>query len=210
LKFLRNGFETYISETGGDNDGDPSKMVGRYIKAMILAISFPVLYEYFARISITFLNALLEAGSINLLNNTSWLDQVASISTSPIANFIFWIGFIILYFQLLKRGVELLVLRLCFPIACVGLLEGDNGAYAPFVMMIFKTGMTTLLQLTLLQLAYNLAYSFDIMIGLAVMGTAIGAPKLMQQFMVPAGGGGMANKVLTAARISDIAVRAIK
>ncbi|AFA47915.1 conjugal transfer protein TrbL family protein [Acetobacterium woodii] len=210
LKFLRNGFETYISETGGDPDASPMAMVARFVKAIVLAVSFPVLYEFFARICISFLMMLLDSSSLPLSENSNLLTQITTASTSGLANFVFWIGFLILYFQLLKRGAELLVLRLCFPIACVGLIESDNGAYAPFMMMIFKTGMTTVIQIALFQLSYKMISSYDILIGFIFLILAITAPKFLQQFMVPSGGGGGANKALTVARISEVAVRAIK
>jgi hypothetical protein len=210
LKFLRNGFETYIAETGGDPDASPMAMVARFVKAIVLAVSFPVLYEFFARICITFLSMLLGSSSLPLSENSNLLTQISTASMSGLANFVFWIGFLILYFQLLKRGAELLVLRLCVPIACVGLIESDNGAYAPFMMMIFKTGMTTITQIVLFQLSYTMISSYDVMIGFIFLLLAISAPKFLQQFMVPSGGGGGAGKALTVARISEVAVRAIK
>lgn len=210
LKFLRNGFETYIAGTGGDPDASPMAMVARFVKAIVLAISFPVLYEFFARICITFLNAMLDSGSLPLSDKSNLLTQISTASTSSIANFIYWVGFLILYFQLLKRGAELLILRLSFPIACVGLLESDNGAYAPFIMMIFKTGITTITQIVLFQLSYTMISSYDVVIGLVFLGLAISAPKFLQQFMVPSSGGNGVGKALSIARVSEVAVRAIK
>lgn len=209
IKFLRNGFETYISWTGGDPDSDPMNMIARFVKAVVLTIIFPVLYELYARICISFLNAILSSGSISLSDKSDLLTKIAGAATWPIANFAFWVCFLILYFQLLKRGAELLVLRLCFPFACVGLLDSDNGAYAPYLMMIFKTGMTTIVQIVLFQLSYTLISSFDIIIGFVFMALAISAPKLLQQFMIPTSGGGVAGKALSIARVTEVAVKAV-
>ena len=46
LKFLKKGFETYIMWVEGDNDTPPITFVTYFARALIMAVSFPVLYEF--------------------------------------------------------------------------------------------------------------------------------------------------------------------
>lgn len=48
LKFLKKGFETYILWTEGDADADPLLLLTNFFKALAVAVSFPVLYEWLA------------------------------------------------------------------------------------------------------------------------------------------------------------------
>jgi len=211
LKFTKKGFETHITWTDGDADADPFAMFIRFVKAIVLMIAFPVLYDFFARICTGVLAALL--GSVT--GELAWADGMTNIietmSTGMVALLIFWIGNIVLYFQLLMRGVEIYIMRIGFPLACIGLLESDNGAFAPYMMTFFQCAVTTVVQLTLMQVSFSLMFTGDTIISLAILITAISTPKLLQQFMVPTGGGAnLSGKMYSAVRIVDVVRSAVK
>ena len=211
LKFTKKGFETHISWTDGDVDADPFAMFTRFVKALILMIAFPVLYDFFARICTGVLDALLS----NVTDELLWADGMENIietmSSGLVILLIFWIGNIVLYFQLLMRGIEIYIMRVGFPLACIGLLESDNGAFAPYMMTFFKCAVTTVVQLTLMQIAFSLMVTGDTIISLGMLFTGIATPKLLQQFMVQTGGGGnITGKVYSAVRIVDVVAGAVK
>lgn len=211
LKFTKKGFETHITWTDGDADADPFAMLIRFVKAIVLMIAFPVLYDFFARICTGVLMALLNSVSDEL----SWAHGMANIidtmSCGIVVLLIFYIGNIVLYFQLLMRGVEIYIMRIGFPLACIGLLESDNGAFAPYMMTFFQCAITTVLQLTLMQISFALMFTGDTIISLAILITAISTPKFLQQFMVPNhGGGNLSGKIYSAVRIVDVVRSAVK
>ncbi|HEY5557783.1 conjugal transfer protein TrbL family protein [Acetobacterium sp.] len=211
LKFTKKGFETHITWTDGDLDADPFAMFTRFVKALILMIAFPVLYNFFARICTGVLAALLNS----VTDELEWADGMTNIietmSSGLVILLIFWIGNIVLYFQLLMRGIEIYIMRIGFPLACIGLLESDNGAFAPYMMTFFQCAVTTVVQLTLMQLAFSLMLTGDTFISLGMLFTGISTPKLLQQFMVPTGGGAnLSGKMYSAVRIVDVVRSAVK
>lgn len=212
LKFTIKGFQTYIVGIEGDPDSDPFLFLARFAKAVILMLTFPLIYEIFARISIGFMNEVLSVISstndiLSADNIGEYLIEAQIASLSLVAAFVF---IVILYFQILMRGVEMWIMRCGFYLACVGLVESDNGAFAPYLMTFFKCALTTFVQVTLLLLGTNLLIAGDTFIGFAFMGMAIGTPKFLQQFMVPAGGGSVMGKVYQGVHLADMASRLAK
>lgn len=50
LKFIKKGFDTYILWIDGDADTDPILYLTYFVKALVVAISFPTLYGWMATI----------------------------------------------------------------------------------------------------------------------------------------------------------------
>ena len=50
---------------------------------------------------------------------------------TAIFGLVFVIVYFILYFQFLMRGLEILILRVGMPLACVGLIDNDKGVFKP-------------------------------------------------------------------------------
>lgn len=211
LKFLKKGFETYVVGTEGDPDSDPMAFLFQFIKALILILCFPFIYEMLARITIGFGAVIID----NIgTSGASWLDEGSVVGVidyfgdNVVAGIVSVIGLILLYFQILMRGAEMYILRLGFYLACAGIVESDNGAFAPYMMMFLKCAVTTLAQVSLLQLSITLLSSDVMMMGWAFLFLAISAPKFLQQFMVPTGGGGsIMGKVASGVRIADVVSR---
>ena len=51
LKFLKKGFDTYIAWTEGDSDMPPLNFIAYFVRALIMAVSFPILYEWLMDVS---------------------------------------------------------------------------------------------------------------------------------------------------------------
>jgi len=192
LKFLKKGFECYVLWTDGDPDADPTNLVIRFMQAMVVAVSFPVLYGWLAEIVQNLTDQLLAA--IGASTNYSWQAWVDGISTLGIVTAIFGLVFIIcyflLYFQFLMRGLELLILRVGIPVACVGLIDNDKGIFKSYMNKFFQTALAVIVQICLCKLGVGMMLNMHIFWGIACMILAIKTPKFLSEFLVPSGGGG--------------------
>jgi len=192
LKFLKKGFECYVLWTDGDPDADPTNLVIRFMQAMVVAVSFPVLYGWLAEIVQNLTDQLLAA--IGASTNYSWQAWVDGISTLGIVTAIFGLVFIIcyflLYFQFLMRGLELLILRVGIPVACVGLIDNDKGIFKSYMNKFFQTALAVIVQICLCKLGVGMMLNMHIFWGIACMILAIKTPKFLNEFLVPSGGGG--------------------
>ncbi|KNZ42408.1 conjugal transfer protein TrbL family protein [Acetobacterium bakii] len=210
IKFTKNGFETYITWTGGDPDSDPWAMLQRTVKAVVLIVAFPVLYDIFARVCTGVLYEILNSMNTKFLFDDNFSKTLTEANIGPFALGIFYIGVLVLYFQMVGRGIQMWMMQIGFPLACVGLIESDNGVFAPFMMTFFKAGVTTVVQLSLLSLSYILMATGDFIIGFGTLTAGIATPALLQQFMVHSGNANLSGKALTIARVTEVAVRAVK
>lgn len=50
LKFLKKGFECYVMWTDGDPDTEPAGLVIRFMQAVAVAVCFPIVYGWMAKI----------------------------------------------------------------------------------------------------------------------------------------------------------------
>ena len=192
LKFLKKGFECYVLWTDGDPDADPTNLVIRFMQAMVVAVSFPVLYGWLAEIVQNLTDQLLAA--IGASTNYSWQAWVDGISTLGIVTAIFGLVFVIcyflLYFQFLMRGLELMILRVGVPVACVGLIDNDKGVFKSYMNKFFQTALAVIVQICLCKLGVGMMLNMHIFWGIACMILAIKTPKFLSEFLVPTGGGG--------------------
>lgn len=131
LKFLKKGFETYVLWSDGDADEEPIALLTNFFKAMAVAVCFPTMYGWLAGIVEEMSDKMLEA--IGLATAYDWAGWVSGISTLGLVTAIFGLVFVIvyfiLYFQFLMRGLEILILRVGMPLACVGLIDNDKGVF---------------------------------------------------------------------------------
>lgn len=218
LKFLKKGFECYVLWTDGDPDSDPTYLVIRFIQAIVVAVSFPVLYGWLADITQDLTDKLMTA--IGAATNYDWQAWVNGISSLGIVTAIFGLVFIIcyflLYFQFLMRGLEIMILRIGLPLACVGLLDNDKGIFKAYINTFFKSTLSVVVQICLCKLGIgmmmNIGVNMNIFWGIACMVLAIKTPKFLSDFMVPTGGGGsgIVNNVYHSVRLVGMAKNMVK
>lgn len=192
LKFLKKGFECYVLWTDGDPDADPTNLVIRFMQAMVVAVSFPVLYGWLAEIVENLSNQLLTAiGASTNYDWQAWVDGISSLGiVTAIFGLVFIICYFLLYFQFLMRGLELLILRVGIPVACVGLIDNDKGVFKSYMNKFFQTALAVIVQICLCKLGVGMMLNMHIFWGIACMILAIKTPKFLSEFLVPTGGGG--------------------
>ena len=205
LKFLKKGFETYILWTDGDPDADPIGLLTGFFKAMIVAIGFPTMYDWLAQIVSDLTNKLLVAiGAGTSEDFTTFVATIASGTLfTGIVSLIFFILFLLLYMQFLMRGLEIVILRIGVPIACVGLLDSDKGVFGAYIKKFFQCTLAVVLQITLAKLAVGMLLNSHIFWGVAAMMLAMKTPKFLQDFILTGGGsgGGITNNIYHTGRL---------
>lgn len=206
LKFLKKGFERYILWTEGDADTEPIILLTGFFKALAVAICFPTMYSWLAEIVSDLSNQLINIISGDM--GTDFSTIITGITSAGlftgIISLIFFICFFILYVQFLTRGLEILILRIGLPLACVGLMDNDNGVFRSYIQKFFQSTMAVLVQIVLSKLGIALMLNTHIFWGIAALLLALRTPKFLQEFLIISGGqggGGMMNKVYSSARI---------
>ena len=208
LKFLKKGFEVYISWTEGDPDADPIGLLTGFAKAMIIAISFPTLYGWLAQIVSDLTDRLLIAIGAGTSEDFSLIVSAVASGTlfTGIVSLIFFILFLLLYIQFLMRGLEILILRIGVPIACAGLVESDRGMFGVYMKKFFQSTLSIIIQITLAKLAVGMFINFHLFWGIAAMLLALRTPKFLQEFVLTgdSGGGGITNKVYHTTKVVQL------
>ncbi len=205
LKFLKKGFDRYILWQDGDSDTEPAIMLVGFLKALAIAISFPTMYGWLATIIQDMSNELINIISGDMATDFSAI--VSGIATAGIftgiVSLIFFICFFLLYIQFLTRGLEIMILRIGLPLACVGLMDRDNGVFKSYLQKFFQSTLGVLIQIVLAKMGVGLMLNAHAFWGVAAMILAIKTPKFLQEFLIisGSGNGGMMNKVYSTARI---------
>ena len=194
FKFLKKIFDTYIIGSDGDPSMSVENIVIGFCKGLIIIFSFNFLYEIFVNISIDFINQMLDA--VGLVTVTSLVEIFEQFFLGGnlftlLALLVFFICYLLLVFQFIKRGLEMLILRLGVPIACVGLIDSDNGVFAPYIKIFIQNSVTVVIQLAMIKLGFGVISNGNIFFGIASMIMGIKTPQFLQQFMIGLGNGGI-------------------
>lgn len=193
MLFVKKMIETYFAWTNGDPDNSPFQVVIGFVEALIIMISFGFLYETFVNILYNFYTSITIAGfgSSSDLNSILGQFSVSTTFMNTIGLFIYAIvafQFVLVYFQNLSRGIEILILRFGIPFACIGLLNADKGAFKGYIQQFIKVSFTVIVQLTLLRLSITLLVNAHGIIALATSSLALKTPGLLAQFLTTYGG----------------------
>lgn len=211
LKLLWKGWKTYIMWDGGDPEVSPTELLKGAGKAIVATVAFPLLYEIGIHVALEIVQTVLVYFRVDGLSNTSLLilavfngvDKVAEYFT--FSGILFVILYIVLLFTMLKNGAELLVFRLGVPIAAIGLVNSDGGAWNSYVQMLLKQVFTIMVQYFCVVGGVAVFASNDGIMtclgGIALLLTAFSAPTVLSQVLMPKSGGGITQKVTTVATV---------
>lgn len=212
IKFLKKGFEMYVLWTDGDADADPILLLSNFFRAMAIALTFPILYDWMADIIIDISEQSLKAIGLGLdLGFEVLLQKISASGLFTIIAFaVFFIIFILLYIQFIKNGLEILILRIGIPLACVGLMDADKGVFKTYIQKFFQATLTVLIQVILAKLGLALIFNEHLIWGIAANYFAIKTPRFLQEFLVLPGGGGIMNNVYSSARLFQVFKSVVK
>lgn len=191
LKFVKKIFDFYITWLDGDPTEEPLTLLSNFLRAMIVAIGSSTLYEWLATVVEEFTNEMLSTIGVDM--NPDFATIINSVSSAGIFNgiitLIFFICFFIMYLQFLKRGVEMLVLRIGLPIACVGLMDSDKGVFGSYIKKFFQSTLTIIVQICLVKFSIGLMLNSHVFWGIATMSLALKTPRFLQEFILTSGSG---------------------
>ncbi len=206
LKFLKKGFDMYILWTDGESDTPPLTYIVYFIRAIVVAISFSILYDWVIDIAKSFGESILSA--MNLGSEITLTTTIANIATgglfTAIVALIAMILLFVLYIQFLMRSLEMFVLKLGFPLACVGLVNPDGGVFKSYSEKLIKSVLTVLVQIILCKIAIVLIFNVKLLFGIAAIIMAIKTPKFLQEFMLGGGTGGISNVIVTTSKTMEL------
>ena len=206
LKFLKKGFDMYIMWTDGESDTPPLTYIVYFIRAIVVAVSFTILYEWLIQIASSFGNSILTA--MNFGDNISLTTIIANRATSglftAIVALIAMILLFVLYIQFLMRSLEMFIMKLGFPLACVGLVNPDGGVFKSYSEKLFKSVLTVLVQIILCKIAIILIMNVKMLFGISAIIMALKTPKFLQEFMLGGGSGGISNVIVTTSKTMEL------
>ena len=178
LKFLKKGFDTYILWSDGDADTEPSILFIGFLRALAVAISFPTMYGWLAEIIQDMSEKIISIISGSM--ETDFSAVITGISSAGlftgIVSLIFFICFFVLYIQFLTRGMEILILRIGLPLACVGLMDRDGGVFKSYIQKFYQSTLAVLVQISLAKLGVGLMLNAHVFWGVAALMLAIRTP----------------------------------
>lgn len=214
IAFLSKGFGTYILYDSGDPDTDPLQLLTLYFKGIAVITGGGFIIDFFSKVVNDLLTSIMNIfKNILSFDEGSWKDCISSMLPEDpdeliarllmiVFVIIFSILFWIMFFTILKDGLELWIIKVGLPLACVGLINADKGIFKNYVMSIAKILVTILVKISLCHMGFTLIVAcqqvdgtgfiytcFGVIMGIVCMIMAFSAPKLLQEFMVAGGGG---------------------
>lgn len=206
LKFLKKGFDIYILWTEGEADTPPLTFIVYFIRAVVTLICSMLLYDWLVTVVQDIGQKMLE--SLNVAETMDITGTIAGLASSGlfsgIMSIIALVMLFVLWVQFIIRGAEIFVLKLVFPLACVGLVNADGGVFTQYIGKLFKSMLTVLIQILCCKLGLLLLFSGQLIYTIAMIILAIKTPKMLQEFMLGGGGGGISNVIITASKTMEL------
>ena len=210
LKFVQKGFMVYVLWRDGDADNDPGNMVMGAVLALVVTIAFPPLYQIFAN-TVKYIGGQV-LGAFTEPDYSS--DPLAAISALTSGGFVllleaiaFVFTWVILLFKMMMRSVEMFVYRIGFPLAAIGLVNSDGGAFKSYAQLLFKQAVYMLVQALLASIGIAVSAT-NLIGGIVILICAVKAPRFLSQFFPTVGGGGIGGAVSTVATLARLVVAA--
>lgn len=195
MLFVKKMIETYFAWSNGDPDNSPFQVLIGFVEALIIMISFGFLYETFVNVMYGLYESITTSAFGSLSDIDSMVGQLkfSTVTVNLLGAFLYLlvaVQFVLVYFQNLSRGVEILILRLGIPFACIGLLNADKGVFKGYMQKFIKVAFTVIVQLTLLRLSIQLIANAHVIIAFAVSSMSLKTPSLLSEFLTTYGGTG--------------------
>lgn len=195
VKLLFKILNVYILQNEGDSDDSPVSLVTSYVMALAVMYSssfiFKTITDIIKQIANDFMGLFLRNSIISYSP-----DQFETYGFFVLLMYLFAFFFmIILYYSIVKTGIQLIILKVGFPFATLGLIDSDKGVFKTYVNTIVKAIIGVSLQcvlitVTLSALKPSEQFIFkDFMGVIALIGATIATPKLLDQFLIPSNGG---------------------
>lgn len=193
LKFVKKIFDIYIVGADGDPTTTVENIIIGFVKGIVTILCFNWGYSVFVDISTEFIDKILDGvGLVTMPSLLTILELFVNLGLfSLLGLLVFFICYLVLIFQFIKRGLEMFILRLGVPLACVGLIDSDKGVFAPYIKLFIQNSLTVVIQLAMIKLGFGIIANGNIFFGIGSMIMGIKTPQFIQQFMIGVGGSGV-------------------
>lgn len=204
LKVLQKGFWTYILWKDGDPDMPVQQTLTNTVLAVALVLSFGMMYDWFAGVCLWLIENLVFFQLMGLDFTQIITDALTGRGVIlGVGGLIYFIMLFVLYLHFLKRSAELFLLRLGFPLACIGLLDSDGGVFTTTVKTFIQVALTTVAQLfcmvtSILIFVRTSGSIGGFLLAIAFCMMAFATPRMLQYILIATGGVGVGQKVTSA------------
>ncbi len=187
IKFLAKGISTWVLWTDGDPDQDPFVMLTGFFKAIICCLCFGELYSLFITVA--------QEMFVKLINTSGMtLTDISMYDASSLGSFLFLIAAVVyeilvavMILKMRITGLQLMILRLGFPLAAMGMLDADGGSYKPYIKLYIQIALTVSIQTLLINLSLYMLLNGDPLYALSCVIMALITPAFLQQFVMQGG-----------------------
>ena len=212
-KLLWKGAKVYIMYRDGDPEVPPMTLLTGAGMALGVSAAFPVLYPILIDVTMRIAQALVYAATGNWGYTTVEIADILSLSdfiadkglSMIIAALAYGVMLIVINFQLLIRGVELMVFRLGVPFASMDLVNSDGNIWKNYINILFRMMLLSIVQVFCMVIGLLLFSDGNLTWALAFEVAAVSGPKLMAQFF-PAQSGGLSQKAAAVASVARLVI----
>ena len=215
IKLLWKGGKVYIMYRDGDPEVSPMTMLTGAGMSLGVSVAFPVLYPMLVGVTIRIAQALVYAATGNwefsdiqisdIVKLKAILELKAKTLSVLIAVVAYGIMLLVINYQLLLRGAELLIFRLGVPFASLDLVNSDGNIWKNYINILFRLMLLSIVQVFCMTIGLLLFESGTLNWAIAFELAAVSGPKIMAQFF-PAQSGGLSQKAAAVASVARLVV----
>lgn len=192
--FIKKIIQTYFLFKTGEEDQSPVRLVIGLIEAVIIDITFGWIYVFIVKMGYSFYLSLNASAGFNF--DSEFMTQLANSAGwglfSAICILIITCEFLGLIWNMIKRGIQILILRLIIPITTIGLLDANGGSFAIVAKKLLQNIFSVIVQLLLMSFSLVLIEKKRYVYAVASMAMTIEGPDFLRDFLAGAGGLGLA------------------
>ena len=191
IMFIKKMIQTYFLFKTGEEEQSPVRVVVGLLEAVVIMITFGWIYTYSIEIGYSLYKEILNVIGIQSFDINDLTDSAGNGLFAAVISIILAIQLLGLFWQFIKRGIELLILRCTMPFYCIGLLNSNGGAFSVAVKKFMQHFFTVVMQLILLFIALILCKDNQYIYAIAVLLLAISPHEFMQEFLTGVAGMGV-------------------
>ena len=195
IMFIKKMIQTYFLWKSGEDDVSPVHVILGLFEAIIVMIGFGYMYSVAIDIGGDLFTSLNQALSQTQFSTADLVEISQNGSFSAVTCIILIIEYLILIWQFIRRGIEILIMRLIVPFASIGLLNSNGGAFQVMLKKFLQNVATVIVQLLLMFFSMQLANGHHLIYAIAVSLICNQTPQFLSEFLIVSQGFGVSQKI---------------
>lgn len=195
IVFIKKMIQTYFLWKSGEDDVSPVHVLLGLFEAIIVMIGFGYMYSFLIDIGGDLFVSLNKTMSQTQFSTADLVEISQNGSFSAVTCIILIIEYLILIWQFIRRGIEILIMRLIVPFGAIGLLNSNGGAFQVMIKKFLQNIATVIVQLLLMFFSMQLANGHHLIYAIAVALICNQTPGFISEFLVVSQGFGVAQKI---------------